>query len=129
MKIISCRVKYSNCHLGEKENHQKPNLENVSVISFVFPINRKTIKVNAMEKEGPSLRWNHTRWKGQEFINELSNYLVSVLEKVGYCAVAPELGNFFKIFMYHLTVFLPTGRRDTRHTRQVWEHSVSMKVS
>jgi len=86
-------------HLAEKENHQKPTLENVSVISFVFPINRQTIKVNAMEKEGPSLRWNHMRWRGQEFINELSNYLVSILKKAGYCAVAPELGNYFKMFL------------------------------
>jgi epoxyqueuosine reductase QueG len=86
-------------HLSEKQKTQSHNLENVSVISFVFPINRKTIKNNAMEKEGPSLRWNHTRWKGQAFINELSNYLISVLEEMGYCAVAPELENYFKIFL------------------------------
>jgi epoxyqueuosine reductase len=86
-------------HLGEKQKPQMTNLENVSVISIVFPVNRKTIEVNAMEKEGPALRWNHTRWKGQSFINELSNYLISVLEAAGYCAVAPELESFFKIFM------------------------------
>ncbi len=86
-------------HLAEKENNEITNLENVSVISFVLPINRQTIKVNAREKEGPSLRWNHTRWKGQVFIDEISNYLISVLETRGYLAVAPELKPFFKIFM------------------------------
>jgi epoxyqueuosine reductase len=86
-------------YLNEKPKSQLPNLENVSVISFILPVNRKTVKVNAMEKEGPSLRWNHTRWKGQTFINELSNYLISILKTMGYCAVAPELENFFKIFM------------------------------
>ncbi len=90
-------------HLGEKQKSQEPNLENVSVISFILPVNRKTIRVNALEKEGPSLRWNHTRWKGQEFINELSNYLVSILETMGAGAVAPEVSPFYKI------IALPDG--------------------
>jgi len=82
-----------------KENHPQPNPEHVSVISFIFPINRTTIRVNAGEKEGPCLRWNHTRWQGQAFVNALSAYLVSRLEKLGYDAVAPELENFYHISM------------------------------
>lgn len=85
--------------LTAQDHDAKPNMENVSVISFVLPINKKTVKVNAAEKEGPSLRWNHTRWKGQAFINELSVYLVSVLKTLGYYAVAPELENFYHIVM------------------------------
>ncbi|MFA5323265.1 MAG: hypothetical protein WC373_11385 [Smithella sp.] len=90
-------------HLGEKPESPMPDLQNVSVISFIFPINRKTLKSNAMEKEGPSLRWNHTRWKGQECINELSKHLMSSLESKGYCAVAPELSPFYQI------IALPDG--------------------
>ncbi|PKN52517.1 MAG: hypothetical protein CVU55_04545 [Deltaproteobacteria bacterium HGW-Deltaproteobacteria-13] len=90
-------------HLDEKPRSQAPDLESVSVISCVFPINRETLKANAREKEGPSLRWNHTRWKGQDLIKELSLHLVSILETMGVCAVAPELSPFFKI---HL---LPAG--------------------
>ena len=90
-------------YLGEKQKSEIPDLESVSVISFVFPVNRKTIKMNAREKEGPSLPWNHTRWKGQAFINELSVYLVSILETMGACAIAPEISSFFKI------LFLPDG--------------------
>lgn len=86
-------------HIGEKPDYQEPDLENISVISFVFPLNRNTIKDNAAQKEGPSLRWNHTRWRGQSFINELSEYLVSVLETMGCCAVAPELSPFYKMFI------------------------------
>jgi len=90
-------------HLGEKPNPSIQNLESVSVISFVFPINRETLKVNANEKEGPSLRWNHTRWKGQDFIKDISNYLVSLLEAMGARAIAPELSPFFKMLI------LPNG--------------------
>jgi epoxyqueuosine reductase len=84
-------------HLDKKAKPEAQALENVSVISFVLPINRETLKVNAREKEGPSLRWNHTRWRGQDLINESSLHLVSVLETLGYCAVAPETSPFFKI--------------------------------
>lgn len=90
-------------HLADELKSPAPAPESVSVISFVFPINRETIRINAREKEGPSLRWNHTRWKGQDFIIELSRYLVSLLEALGIAAVAPELSSFFKIFS------LPTG--------------------
>ena len=86
-------------HIGENIKPEAPNMESVSVISFVFPINGETIKVNARQKDGPSLRWNHSRWKGQDFINELSLYLVSLLETMGVKALAPELSPFFKILL------------------------------
>ena len=84
-------------HLTETLKDEAPQLENVSVISFVLPINRETLCVNAREKEGPSLRWNHTRWKGQDFITGLSTYLVSLLEAMGVHALAPEISPYFKI--------------------------------
>jgi len=87
-------------YLSENKKDNSQNLENVSVISFVLPINRQTIKMNAREKEGPSLRWNHTRWQGQTFIDEISKYLISILETMGYLAVAPELEKFFKIVIF-----------------------------
>jgi Uncharacterized Fe-S protein len=84
-------------HLTETMKMEAPQPQSVSVISFVLPTNRETLRTNALEKEGPSLRWNHTRWKGQEFIIELSNYLVSLLQTMGVDSVAPELSPFFKI--------------------------------
>jgi epoxyqueuosine reductase len=86
-------------HITETLKREAPQLQSVSVISFVLPVNNETLRTNALEKEGPSLRWNHTRWKGQDFINELSNYLVSLLQSMGADAVAPELSPFFKILM------------------------------
>ena len=69
----------------------------VSVISFVLPINPGTLESNARETEGPSLRWNQTRWKGQDFITELTKHIVSVVESSGASAVAPDLLPSFKI--------------------------------
>jgi epoxyqueuosine reductase len=74
-------------------------LKSVSVISFVLPISGETRLSNAKEKEGPSLRWNHTRWQGQAFITELSKYLVSLLTSMGFCAVAPDLTPSFEIIL------------------------------
>jgi len=84
-------------YLTETLKIEAPAFENVSVISFVLPINPETLKSNALEKEGPSLRWNNTRWKGQDFITEISKQLVSVLEGLGVWAVAPDLTPFFEI--------------------------------
>lgn len=86
-------------HLDEKPNATAPDLQSVSVISFVFPLNKKTIASNAGEKEGPSLRWNHTRWQGQDFITEFSHHLVSLLEAMGVAALAPDLSPSFKMMM------------------------------
>jgi epoxyqueuosine reductase len=84
-------------HLTETLKDEAPQLADVSVVSFILPINRKTLQANAREKEGPSLRWNHTRWKGQDFITGLSTYLVSLLEAMGTHALAPEISPYFKI--------------------------------
>jgi epoxyqueuosine reductase QueG len=73
-------------------------MANVSVISFVLPIAKETRLSNAREKAGPSLRWNHTRWHGQDCINALSAHLVALLAKAGYEAIAPEISPYFRIF-------------------------------
>ena len=47
----------------------------LSVISFILPISKATRLSLRRESEVPSLRWNHTRFQGQDFINELSCHL------------------------------------------------------
>ena len=84
-------------HLADTLKVESSQLPNVSIISFVLPITRETCLSNKLEKDGPSLRWNHTRWAGQGFINELSKYLVSFLEGMGAYALAPESSPFYKI--------------------------------
>jgi len=83
-------------YLESKEGIQKRSSE-VSVISFVLPVTYETRLSLRKETMIPSLRWNHTRWHGQHLIDELSRYLISLLEGMGYMAVAPELAGFFKL--------------------------------
>jgi len=71
-------------------------LTNISVISYVLPIACKTRLSLRKETQVTSVRWNHTRWQGQNLIDELSRYLVSLLENLGCRAVAPEQSDFFK---------------------------------
>ncbi|MFC1906794.1 epoxyqueuosine reductase [Chloroflexota bacterium] len=71
---------------------------NVSVISFVMPITYQTRLSLRRETRVPSLRWNHTRWQGQDLINKLANHLVSLLEELGYQAAVPEQADYYKVF-------------------------------
>ena len=77
--------------------YDKSHLKNVSVISFVLPATAKTRVSNRQEKAVCSLRWNHTRFQGQEAIARLSRYLVSLIESAGFIAVAPELARWFEV--------------------------------
>ena len=86
-------------HHTETLKQETAELGSVSIISFILPIHSKTRLSNAREKEGPSLRWNHSRWQGQDFIIALSKYLVLLLEGMGFSAIAPELSPFFEILL------------------------------
>ncbi len=83
-------------HLRDKGNGDEKQLRNVSVISWILPISYETRLSLRRESIVTSIRWNHTRWHGQEFINEMSRYVVSLLEELGHQAIAPELANFFE---------------------------------
>ncbi len=82
-------------HLARKKGREEHPAA-VSVIAFVLPATYKTRLSNRRETLIASRRWNHTRFQGQDFINGLSRYVVSLLEGLGYQAVAPELTDFFR---------------------------------
>jgi epoxyqueuosine reductase QueG len=84
-------------HLCSQANDSQKEPNHLSIISFVMPVSRETRLSLRRETAVPSLRWNHTRWHGQDFINELSRYLVSLLAELGHQAVAPEVATFFQI--------------------------------
>ena len=62
-------------HLTETPGSNPPKLSKVSVISIVLPIARETRLSNRRETKGPSLRWNHTRWQGQELQKQPNVFL------------------------------------------------------
>jgi len=84
-------------HIMDIPGTYPANLPVVSVISYVLPIAKETRLSNRRETRGPSLRWNHTRWQGQEFIFDLSRHLVSILNDLGYEAIDPEQSSIFKV--------------------------------
>jgi epoxyqueuosine reductase len=67
----------------------------LSVISFILPISKATRLSLRKESEVPSLRWNHTRFQGQDFINELSRHIIAAIEEKSFHAVAPEIEKSF----------------------------------
>ncbi len=100
-------------YLQDKESGGEKQPPKVSIISWVLPITHETRLSLRRETLVASLRWNHTRWQGQELINELSNYMVSLLEELGYQAVAPDLMNSFKVRD------LPNGRASNWSQRHI----------
>ncbi len=74
----------------------KNMLKKVSVMSLILPATDKTRTSNRSENAVCSVRWNHTRFLGQETLARLQRYLVTVIESAGYLAVAPELAKWFE---------------------------------
>jgi len=64
--------------------------EEIGVVSYILPISKKTREENAKMKSMPGERWAHTRLFGEQFNKKLQRHLVSLLEKEGYFAVAPQ---------------------------------------
>jgi epoxyqueuosine reductase len=63
--------------------------------------------------EGPSLRWNHTRFQGEEFNDSVRRHVAGLLEEWGHVAVAPALSAGF-----HYTSG-PTGIASTWSERHI----------
>ena len=74
-----------------------------TVISFIMPIAKATRMKQRRETKVGCLEWNRTRWTGQDFILELSRHVVSVLDGLGYHAVAPDAEKFHRVDMKAFT--------------------------
>jgi epoxyqueuosine reductase len=70
--------------------------ETVSVVSWVLPTVKETRRSNRKMDVGPSQRWNHTRFVGEDFNNHLRRHVVAFLESHGYRAIAPVLSPLFR---------------------------------
>lgn len=85
----------------------------ISVVSWVLPIAEETLKSNRAMKEGCSLRWNHSRFQGDAFNNDLRQHLVNFFNERGFKAVAPALTDRF------MQVKLSNGPASTWSERHV----------
>jgi ferredoxin len=68
----------------------------VNVVVWILPITKETRLSNRVMKEGCSLPWNHTRFLGEDFNDEMRRLVVQFLEERGYKAVAPVLAGGYK---------------------------------
>jgi len=84
-------------HLRALNVDEEPAPPRVGVVSWVLPVPELTRRSNREMIEGPSLRWNHTRFQGEEFNDALRRHVVSLLTVQGYRAVAPMLAEYFAI--------------------------------
>jgi ferredoxin len=73
------------------------NPSKVGVISYFLPSTEPTRLSMHKETEICSLRWNRTRWFGQECNFRLQRHLVAMLEDMGYHAIAPEQEAWFEV--------------------------------
>lgn len=71
--------------------------EKISVVSYFLPSARPIRESMHRETEICSLRWNRNRWFGQELNLRLERRLVTLLEDMGYDAVAPDQEAWFEV--------------------------------
>jgi len=101
-------------HLRGDGSGDEKRPANVSVISWVLPFAYEIRLSLRRESLVASLRWNHARWEGQDLMDELSRYVVSLLEELGHQAIAPDLANFYEIIRD-----LPSGLASTWSQRHI----------
>jgi epoxyqueuosine reductase len=99
-------------HIDARGWGDKRFLSDISVISFALPSALDTRLSNRKESSVCSVKWNHTRWQGQEFIIRLSHYLVSLIEGTGYYAITPDLEKWFEVFK------LPAGQQVSKWSQR-----------
>lgn len=73
-----------------------PEVEQISVISWILPAAEDTRKSNRRENQFPSKLWAYTRDFGEACNSALRRHVVGFLEDLGFVAVAPLLMPTFR---------------------------------
>jgi epoxyqueuosine reductase len=81
--------------LRGRTGRELPEDTPIGVVSWILPAARETKLSNRQMTAGPSQRWNHSRFQGEEFNDGLRQHVVALLEVQGYAAVAPVLTEQF----------------------------------
>ena len=73
-----------------EKNNLPISTENLSVVAYILPINKKTKEENfKYSKEMPSERWANTRLFGEQANANIQIYLIEELKKMGINSMAP----------------------------------------
>jgi epoxyqueuosine reductase len=91
--------------------------EKISVVSYFLPSTKLIRESMRKELEICSLRWNRSRWFGQECNFRLQRYLITLLENMGLHAIAPEQEAWFEI--KREGPWAPASRWSQRHVGYV----------
>lgn len=76
-------------HLKAATGLEQPEVPRGSVVSWILPLAKKTKLTNREMSDGPSQRWNHSRYQGQDFLGHVTRFVVSWLQERGQLAFAP----------------------------------------
>jgi len=80
---------------AENNGVEAPEAKDLSVVSFVMPITRKTKKDNAAAAEWPAERWAQTRLLGEIFSQTVVREIVTDLMSRGILAISPDVTSKF----------------------------------
>jgi epoxyqueuosine reductase len=80
---------------AKKNGVPAPKAEDLSVVSFIMPINKKTREDNRSRKEWTSERWAQTRLMGEIYSQIMVREIVSHLMGRGILAVSPDVTPMF----------------------------------
>jgi len=81
---------------AEAGNSNLPAFQHVGVVSWILPVAAETRHSNREMVDGPAVRWNHTRFQGEEFNDSLRRHVVDLLADRGWVAAAPVLSSRFR---------------------------------
>jgi len=82
-----------------RDEKYEGSLSDISVLVWVIPITKDTIKSNAEQDEFPSLKWAHTRDSGEKFNVQIRQRIVGLLRDEGYLAIAPMDSGYWQMIM------------------------------
>ncbi len=80
---------------AEKNNVPAPEVKDLSVVSFVMPLTKRTKNDNAKRGDWVSERWAQTRLLGEMFSQKFVREMVTYLMKRGILAIAPDVTPMF----------------------------------
>jgi epoxyqueuosine reductase len=88
---------------AKNNNVQAPKSENISVISYIMPVESRIKDDNAKNSDWPSARWAHVKHQSEILSAQFVNEIVTELMDNGILAVNPDKTPLFKFKRFNNT--------------------------